>query len=62
MEDNPKFKHCLNCGTRLIGNYCHECEQHASAKLQNSIEIQAIFIALGILSSFLLSRRVQHTF
>ena len=24
------YKHCLNCGTELVGGYCHQCGQQAS--------------------------------
>ncbi|MBR5892338.1 MAG: DUF3667 domain-containing protein [Bacteroidaceae bacterium] len=27
---NPPYKHCLNCGTELNGNYCHICGQEAT--------------------------------
>lgn len=30
MENNTTYKHCLNCQTELIGEYCHVCGQHAS--------------------------------
>ena len=31
-EDKPTvlpYKHCLNCGTELVGNFCHNCGQEA---------------------------------
>ena len=24
-ENNPPYKHCLNCGVELNGKYCHHC-------------------------------------
>ena len=26
-ENNPPYKHCLNCGVELNGKYCHNCGQ-----------------------------------
>lgn len=25
----PGYTHCMNCGTRLKGMYCHQCGQYA---------------------------------
>lgn len=30
MENNTTHKHCLNCQTELIGEYCHKCGQQAT--------------------------------
>lgn len=31
-ENNPPYKHCLNCGVELNGKYCHNCGQEAIDK------------------------------
>ena len=31
-ENNPPYKHCLNCGVELNGKYCHNCGQEAVDK------------------------------
>ena len=31
-ENNPPYKHCLNCGVELNGKYCHHCGQEAVDK------------------------------
>lgn len=31
-EGTPPYTHCLNCGTPLVGMYCHKCGQYASEK------------------------------
>ena len=32
---NPPYKHCLNCGSELNGNYCHICGQEATTITPN---------------------------
>lgn len=29
-NDEPTYKHCMNCGEELVGMYCHRCGQYAS--------------------------------
>ena len=31
-QSNIPYKHCLNCGSELMGMYCHVCGQQATSK------------------------------
>lgn len=37
MKGEPRSAHCLNCGTELKGNFCHECGQEVYAS-DNSVK------------------------
>ena len=37
-NEMPTYKHCLNCGTELVGMYCHKCGQYASPPTINMSE------------------------
>ena len=31
-ESSQPYKHCLNCGTELKGDFCHKCGQHVASR------------------------------
>ena len=35
-NEEPPYQKCLNCGTELIGSYCHRCGQYASQQTKMS--------------------------
>lgn len=34
----PSYTHCLNCGEKLVGMYCHKCGQYASPQVMKVSE------------------------